>query len=226
MTANTKRQSGQRIGLIGYLRLLDRVKREPLTLVDVQEMLGVDKYRGGVLIRSLRAVGLLHIGGWADPLKTFGTMRAIYHFGPGPDMDYPKAIKRKKAPLHRSINATAIMVKSLLEALETASSKRDVAFATGINGRYINDLMNKMHAERIVHVRAWEPRGINSGGPPIALYVLGDGPDKARPQAPTKSNHTKRERIRRERKRGRLRMLEIIHMTASAANADQMLEAA
>lgn len=223
MTERTKRLSGQRIGLLGYLKLLDKARREPVTLTDVQEFLNVDKYRGGLLIRSLRAVGLLHIGGWAPALKTYGTMRAIYHFGPGVDVEYPLPIKRKKAPMHRSINATAIMAKSVLEALADPCSKGDLSFSTGINARYVNDLMNGMYEAGIVRISAWEPRGMNSGGVPVAIYSLGRGPDKARPAPMTKTN---RERVRRQRKRAKLEMLDVIRLTASAANSDQMLEAA
>lgn len=214
-----KRVRGQRLGLHGYLFALREIHKAPRTAEYIAQVMSLSRENSTHLMRRLRAARLIHIGGWVKAERANVTKQAVFVFGAGDDVPYPSGSPFQKAERATTLNAAAIAAGALLRALSSVASKHDVREFTGMTHMHSNNAVNYMHSIGLIHIAAWSPQ--IGGGTPIALYVLGQGRDAARPKPESRGARVAR---RKAALAGRAEMLTMIH--ATAANADRFQEAA
>ncbi len=207
-----------RIGLPGYGRVLGAALRAPIPAGRVAELTGVNDNTARMIMRKLKAVGLVHVAAWSKR-ETKG-YEPLWGYGDKVEPPYPGGRRRPQGSRTRNLASQAIVLAVILRQLdlEPTTIKR-LAEVSGMNWNDLNRILKSWEEDGLVRVSDWDPPV--AGGTPSRMYSVGFGPSPKRPKAKSASEQCRRYKATKE---GRAAMLTMIR--ATAANDPHAQEAA
>lgn len=207
-----------RVGLPGYGRVLGATLRAPVSAGDVERLIGVNNNTARMIMRKLKAVGLVHVADWSKR-ETKG-FEPLWGFGDKVEPPYPGRARRPQGARTKNLSPQGIALAVIVRQLELeATTVKTLSEVSGMRWNDLNRILKLWEADGLVRVADWEPPV--TGGVASRMYAIGAGP---RPKRPKGMSDAESSRLYRARRAGRAEMLTMIH--ATAANADRFQEAA
>lgn len=207
-----------KIGLPGYGRILAAALREPIPVRTVEELTGVNNNTARMIMRKLKAVGLVHVAAWSKR-ETKG-YEALWGFGDKVEPPYPGGARRPQGARATNMSAQGIAMAVIIRQLELEpTTVKTLAEVSGMTWADLNRILKGWGAAGLVRVADWDPPV--TGGVASRMYAIGPGPTPKRPKGLTEAEKCRRYKAHRD---GRAAMLTMIR--ATAANDHQLLEAA
>lgn len=171
-------KKARRLGLIGYADIAKRIRQRGTTCTSICADLDWNERRLNMNLRFWQRLGIVHVVGWTSP--GYGRARCeLWRFGPGENVPRPEGLTRELIRPHamRSrAHSFAMIVRELLDG----STCDEICEAVGISRRIIAQLLQEMHALRLVYIETWHRRSM--GGEPYPSYRIGRSADAVRPE--------------------------------------------
>ena len=165
--------STNRIGKIGYARILRCLIIKPATTRDVMRRCKLGRTAAIRIMPALHAMGLTYIHSWVAEYRA--PMAPVYAFGSKPDAPLPTVRPNGKpvtgSPPNRgpvALPPELVAFRCMLRALEAPSSIAEIRDATGIDERWLRVVIKGMRDLRMVRVSFWINRA--SGGAPVPYF--------------------------------------------------------
>lgn len=186
MTSTRNRERG----IANEFRVIDALRREKMTVIEVAALLGISRAGGLVYLSRLHGAKRIHIAGHR-PNPT-GRPLPLFASGPGQDAVYmPKKVRKDRQPDRRE--TVKARVAALLEAPHTTNELAEkIARSPAIARRYISELK----AEGRVYIMGWQHPGHRGDLAP--RYKLGTRKDAVKPKQ-TRAERWQKEKADPER---------------------------
>lgn len=216
----------RRVGMVGYVRLLARLRERPSTIPDMVGFVGVARVACYRIVTTLHHLKLVHVSGWLDEYDR--RTLPVYAFGPGEDAAPPtfrpcgRQVRNAKLPNLRVLSVEVVGLASLIRAMETPASRKEIEAVTGLHNRTVRMALQAMTRYGMVHVAYWSPREV-SGGPPTAQLQFGPGRSAPRPKPMPKQEINRRHN---DRRRERLKFAPLVQAFRAPASNEAIQQAA
>lgn len=193
---NSKEHSRQ-----NEFRIIDSLRRQPMTGPEIAEMLGVVRNAATVYISRMRKEKRIRVAGWVK--NHSGRPNPIFGVGSLADEPYiPVKVRKPKQENRVLVMRTAVL--DLLKKNHTAAELAQKVYRSqSVIRGYVRDLRN----EKLVRIVGWQHAGSRNGWAPV--YRVGRGPDVPQPPAETSSERHHRIRAIPEKKERELELRRI-----------------
>jgi len=138
-------------------------------------------------LKTMKAQGLIHIAGWGKNCNGFTT--PLYAQGPNQDCPRPKFSKKDK---------DSIGMARIVAALKNHGPMdyKALALLSGISSHTIRGAryMDALVVQKRVHILDWKR---NKNGPLRAIYAVGQGLNRSKPEALSRAELSNRHRAKK-----------------------------
>lgn len=207
--------------MVGYVAILAALRDSPSSTRGVVEDGLCGRTAANSLIPAMHKLGLVHISGWEQRYKA--PARPKYKAGEGEDASAPtvrdtgRDVKAIVAPIKAYVAPPELLAfHDALEALREPMSCAQLREATGLAEGTVRALFAALLQHNMARIASYERQ--ETGGSPVAMYVLGRGKSAVRPER-DKAATNERYRIKR-------RQVYVLHMLAGQCAYDPQSEAA
>jgi predicted ArsR family transcriptional regulator len=190
---NSKEHSRQQ-----EFRIIDALRRKPMTDIEIAALLGVVRNAATVYISRMRKEKRIRVDSWIR--STSGRPRPVFGVGSHPDEPYTVVKVRKPKQADRVL----VMREAVLKLLETKHTAADLAEKVHRSQSIIRGYIRDLRDEKLVRIADWKQTGARNGWAPV--YKLGKSKDKPHPPAETPSERHHRIRADPEKKERELEL--------------------
>lgn len=197
MSANQPRTGLGWTGMASILRLL---QLQQATVPEIIARCSAHENTVRDAVHCMRAMKLVHVAAWSRRAPPASGHREVWGFGAGPDAPHPSPRHTRAADPRRHMRSSVIAMAYVVRALEKPVSKAYLEAISGADRATVRKFLDHAQTIGLVRVAGWSKHA--SGGQPMALWCLGDGPSVERPPLKTRA-----EMLRDSRRRRRAREL-------------------
>lgn len=199
---------------LGFARILRLLADAQRTADALMLDLGWSQDRVRMHLRTLHALGVIHIAFWHD--EAHRDMQPSWGIGAKADAPMPARRRSGARPQgcrfiaeRPKLTPIGIAFKSVLDALAEPRSQKDLFEETGVDRVTLRALVDGMRRLRLVRIAGYDRRECGRGGRPMPMYQFAiDGPpDASKPRPLPMAELNRRGRVARSQKRAQLQVL-------------------
>lgn len=180
--------SSLRIGMAGYVAMLESIKHEALDTTAIAQAVGVSRLAVLGVMRHCRRAGLVHRPEWFRPAP-HSRLVPRWRWGPGPDVSMPQYEERIRRP--RRAPSVLLLLTTVLQLLqEEPRTRAEMASELCMHIESVCRVVTALPAAGLIYVASWVKP---SRGTTVAEFRLGSQRDARRPAKTANSPATMRQ---------------------------------
>lgn len=210
---------GNQLGWRGYANVVRCIQLRPVHAVELMKRVNMTRDTARRILRRLNDLRVIHVSDWAKvpPSKTY---LPVYAYGDKPDVPCPGGIPggctRQPWRQHNRLPELSQFI-TIIKLMEEPITLPELVEKSGSPHSNLRLLVKHMRKINLCRIGDWDVTDRST----VAMYVMGQGGDKARPK---RGDHKLANRLYRQRIKARNDMLRVVR--ALAANAPEIAEAA